>query len=75
MTTQTQNNEPAAPAQDENSIMAERRAKLAALREQGVAYPNDFRPKTRLTIVMPNTTEWITKRSKQPKSRFVLQVA
>lgn len=47
MTTQTQNNEPAAPAQDENSIMAERRAKLAALREQGVAYPNDFRPKNK----------------------------
>jgi lysyl-tRNA synthetase class 2 len=29
---------------DENSIIAERRAKLAALREQGVAFPNDFRP-------------------------------
>ncbi|MEC4722367.1 lysine--tRNA ligase [Noviherbaspirillum sp. CPCC 100848] len=36
--------ENAAPAQDENSIIAERRAKLAALREQGVAFPNDFRP-------------------------------
>jgi lysyl-tRNA synthetase class 2 len=29
---------------DENSIIAERRAKLAAIREQGVAFPNDFRP-------------------------------
>lgn len=29
---------------DENSIIAERRAKLAALREQGPAFPNDFRP-------------------------------
>jgi lysyl-tRNA synthetase class 2 len=29
---------------DENSIIAERRAKLAALRGQGVAFPNDFRP-------------------------------
>ncbi|CBA15851.1 lysine--tRNA ligase [Xanthomonas albilineans] len=28
---------------DENSLIAERRAKLAALRAQGVAYPNDFR--------------------------------
>ncbi|HZW12407.1 MAG TPA: lysine--tRNA ligase [Noviherbaspirillum sp.] len=37
-------NETAAPAQDENSIIAERRAKLAAIREQGVAFPNDFRP-------------------------------
>ena len=29
---------------DENAIMAERRSKLAALRTQGVAYPNDFVP-------------------------------
>ncbi|RJF98273.1 lysine--tRNA ligase [Noviherbaspirillum saxi] len=36
--------ENAAPAQDENSIIAERRSKLAALREQGIAFPNDFRP-------------------------------
>jgi lysyl-tRNA synthetase class 2 len=30
-------------AHDENHLIAERRAKLAALREQGVAFPNDFR--------------------------------
>jgi len=29
--------------QDENALVAERRAKLARLREAGVAYPNDFR--------------------------------
>ena len=29
--------------QDENHIIAERRAKLAAWRESGKAYPNDFR--------------------------------
>jgi lysyl-tRNA synthetase class 2 len=40
----TNQHEQAAPAQDENSIIAERRAKLAALREKGVAFPNDFRP-------------------------------
>jgi lysyl-tRNA synthetase class 2 len=35
---------PAAPApMDENQIINERRAKLAALRAQGQAYPNDFR--------------------------------
>ncbi|MCA3822680.1 MAG: lysine--tRNA ligase, partial [Burkholderia sp.] len=38
--TQTQ---PAVTA-DENQIIAERREKLRALREQGIAYPNDFRP-------------------------------
>jgi lysyl-tRNA synthetase class 2 len=32
-----------APPQDENQIVAERRAKLAALRASGQAYPNDFR--------------------------------
>ncbi len=30
--------------QDENSIIAERRTKLAAIRAQGIAFPNDFRP-------------------------------
>jgi len=32
---------------DENSILAERRAKLAAIRAQGVAFPNDFRPQNK----------------------------
>ncbi|HYP68301.1 MAG TPA: lysine--tRNA ligase [Thiobacillaceae bacterium] len=36
-------NEILAPAQDENQIMQERRQKLAALREQGLAFPNDFK--------------------------------
>ena len=31
------------PAADENQIVAERRAKLQALRAQGIAFPNDFR--------------------------------
>jgi lysyl-tRNA synthetase class 2 len=35
--------QPAAAAPDENRLIAERRAKLAALREAGEAYPNDFR--------------------------------
>ena len=30
-------------AEDENRLIAERRAKLAELREQGPAFPNDFR--------------------------------
>ena len=34
---------PATPPPDENHLIAERRAKLAALREQGIAFPNDFR--------------------------------
>ncbi|WP_034300155.1 lysine--tRNA ligase [Herbaspirillum sp. RV1423] len=35
------------PPVDENTIIAERRAKLGALREQGVAFPNDFRPENK----------------------------
>ncbi|WP_459614309.1 lysine--tRNA ligase [Bordetella sp. 2513F-2] len=38
---------PAAAAQDENRLIAERRAKLAKLRETGIAYPNDFVPDAR----------------------------
>ncbi len=34
----------ASAAPDENKIIAERRSKLAHLRSQGVAFPNDFRP-------------------------------
>ena len=30
--------------QDENSIIAERRAKLTAIRAKGIAFPNDFKP-------------------------------
>ena len=32
-----------AEPQDENKLIAERRAKLAAIRENGIAFPNDFR--------------------------------
>lgn len=32
----------AIPSHDDNPLIAERRAKLKALREQGVAFPNDF---------------------------------
>jgi lysyl-tRNA synthetase, class II len=40
----TEPTQPQAPEGDDNQIIAERREKLHALREQGVAYPNDFRP-------------------------------
>jgi lysyl-tRNA synthetase class 2 len=37
------NNKLPEPPQDENQVFAERRAKLAKLRESGPAFPNDFR--------------------------------
>jgi lysyl-tRNA synthetase class 2 len=36
---------PEAPPQDENQLIAERRAKLGRMREQANAFPNDFRRK------------------------------
>ncbi|MGZ5715745.1 MAG: lysine--tRNA ligase, partial [Caldimonas sp.] len=35
------------PPADENRLIAERRAKLAAIRSRGVAFPNDFKPRDR----------------------------
>jgi lysyl-tRNA synthetase class 2 len=37
------NGHDAGPPQDENALIAERRAKLARLRAAGIAFPNDFR--------------------------------
>ena len=36
---------PPSPPADENQLIAERREKLAALRAQGIAFPNDFKPR------------------------------
>ncbi|WP_088278853.1 lysine--tRNA ligase [Ideonella sp. A 288] len=33
------------PLDDDNKLIAERREKLAAIRRQGVAFPNDFKPR------------------------------
>ncbi len=38
-------------SQDENKLIAERRAKLAALRERGPAFPNDFRPQHKARVL------------------------
>jgi lysyl-tRNA synthetase class 2 len=50
-------NPPAAPAVDENQLIAERREKLKALREAhrsggGVAFPNDFKPADRAAALL-----------------------
>jgi lysyl-tRNA synthetase class 2 len=37
--------------QDENHVIAERREKLKAIRAQGVAFPNDFRPQHHAAIL------------------------
>ncbi|HSW03365.1 lysine--tRNA ligase [Aquabacterium sp.] len=35
----------ATPPDDDNKLIAERREKLAAIRQQGIAFPNDFKPR------------------------------
>ena len=56
-----QQNITAEPApQDENHIMAERREKLAAIRTQGIAFPNDFKP-THLAIDLHQAYGELTK--------------
>ncbi len=42
MTTASPHDAP--PAADENKLIAERRDKLALIRKQGIAFPNDFKP-------------------------------
>jgi lysyl-tRNA synthetase class 2 len=43
---------PPATALDENQVISERRAKLARLRERGVAFPNDARPTHRAAMLI-----------------------
>ncbi|MDP1776298.1 MAG: lysine--tRNA ligase, partial [Moraxellaceae bacterium] len=43
MTDTTPNNANEVPVPDVNKLIAERKQKLAAIREQGQAFPNDFR--------------------------------
>ncbi len=38
---------------DENHLIAERRAKLARLRERGIAFPNDFRRNALAADLLP----------------------
>jgi lysyl-tRNA synthetase class 2 len=40
----TDNQDQISPQADDNKIIAERRTKLAAIREKGIPFPNDFKP-------------------------------
>ena len=42
--TQTTPPAPTSIVSDDNQLVTERREKLAAIRQQGVAFPNDFKP-------------------------------
>ena len=63
-----------APVQgDENHIIAERRAKLAQLRAEGVAYPNNFK-RTSLATLLKNMATWIRLSSKPSRFRWLVLV-
>jgi len=57
---------------DDNHIIAERRAKLQALREQGVAWPNDFRPDTTALALHQRFAEHENEQLEQLSERFAV---
>jgi lysyl-tRNA synthetase class 2 len=61
------------PAADENHVMAERRAKLARLREAGPAFPNDFVPADRAGELLAAHAE--ASREALEQSRVAVSVA
>jgi hypothetical protein len=65
--------EPAATAVDENHVMAERRAKLAKLRAQGQAFPNDFVPADRAAPVLATHAD--TTREALEQARVAVSIA
>ena len=70
---------PAAPEQDENKLIAERRDKLKALRERqaaggGVAFPNDFKPQHRAAALLAEHGEK-TKEALEAGEKITVSVA
>jgi len=51
-------NEPSTLAAEDNKIIAERRAKLAAIRTKGVAFPNDFVPQHKAADIVEQFGGW-----------------
>jgi lysyl-tRNA synthetase class 2 len=50
--------EPTSLAAEDNKIIAERRVKLAAIREKGVAFPNDFAPQHKAADLQAQYGGW-----------------
>ena len=55
---------------DENKLIAERRSKLALLREQGNAFPNTFRPQNKTLSLQEEFGEW-SKEALEERSEVV----
>ena len=61
---------PPPPPVDDNSLIAERRAKLAAIRGRGIAFPNDFKPRTAPPSWRASTATSRTRRSSRSSRRL-----
>ena len=59
--------------QNENSVIAERRAKLLKLREHGVAYPNDFVRKDLFSDLTKSTATRPLKSLQRSRRRSLVQ--
>ena len=67
-----QNNEPTSLAAEDNKIIAERRTKLAAIREKGIAFPNDFVPQHKAADLTAQFGGWTREQLEAEPQQVVL---
>ncbi len=67
-----QNNEPTSLAAEDNKIIAERRAKLAAIRDKGIAFPNDFVPQHKAADLVEQFAGWTREQLEAEPQQVVL---
>jgi len=65
-------NEPTSLVAEDNKIIAERRLKLAAIREKGVAFPNDFAPKHKTADLAETFGGWTREQLEAEPQQVVL---
>ncbi len=65
---------PAVPV-DDNQQIAERREKLAAIRTQGIAFPNDFKPRDHAADLHRVADGLVLRNSEQPDDKYDWVVA
>jgi len=65
-------NEPTSLAAEDNKIIAERRVKLAAIREKGIAFPNDFVPQHKAADLTEQFGGWTREQLEAEPQQVVL---
>jgi lysyl-tRNA synthetase class 2 len=64
--------QPTSLAAEDNKIIAERRAKLAAIREKGIAFPNDFVPQHKAADLTEQFGGWTREQLEAEPQQVVL---